>query len=384
MTGTHPAHPRGTRATRTTRSAYAVVLATIGALLAGLGVWIAHGDGREDDPGSPGGHALPGNAASGAFPDGSCAPTEKLEPRCGAWWGAYIPYAPSGSLTEAVYAFEAKIGRRLDLVYNYHDMSRTPLDGRLLTADEQELGRDRLLMLAWESTVWTEPHHANWTETQLGWKNIASGAYDRDIIDPQARRLKAYGKRLFFSFDQEADFRIKEGAGSPEEFVAAYRHIHDRFRRLGVDNVVWVWTVSGYLGNAELMKRLYPGDDYVDWIGMDQYNYYLCHRSPNWLDFERSQRPSYDWLRAHISDRKPLMLAEFATAPDPVLPQRQRDWYARIPQVAPSLPRVRALVHWNRAVPGAGCDLTVDSGPGLDGYRIAGRDPYFRQPVPTR
>ncbi|MFD7442413.1 glycoside hydrolase family 26 protein [Streptomyces sp. NPDC059909] len=378
MTGRHATVSRSTYT--------ALVLAAVGALLAGLGVWIARtdGGGKEDDAGPPGGHGLPGNAASGTLPEGDCAPTETLEPRCGAWWGAYVPYARSGSLTEAVHAFEQKIGRKLDLVYNYHDMSNSSLDGELLTADEQELGRDRLLMLAWESTVWTEPHHDGWTETQLGWKNIASGKYDRDIIDPQARRLKAYGKRIFVSFDQETDFRIKEGAGTPEEFVAAYRHLHDRFEELGVDNVVWVWTVSGYLGNAELMKQLYPGDEYVDWIGMDQYNYYLCHKSPNWLDFDRSQRPSHDWLRANISDRKPVMLAEFATAPDPTQPQRQRDWYARIPEVVPTLPRVRALVHWNRAVPGPGCDLTVNGGPGLEGYRAAGRDPYFEQPVPTR
>ncbi|WP_406861290.1 glycosyl hydrolase [Streptomyces sp. HUAS MG47] len=334
-----------------------VVLAVVAAALVAVG--------REDD-------------------EDRCAPDEHLVPRCGAWWGAYVPYDANGSLTAPVYAFEKKLGRRLDLVYTYHDMSGKPLDGELLTPDERELGRDRLLMLAWESTVWKEPHHANWTETQLGWKNIASGKYDETLVDPQARRLKAYGKRVFFSFDQETDFRIKEGAGTPEEYVAAYRHIHDRFRELGVTNVVWVWTVSGYLGHADAMKRLYPGDAYVDWIGMDQYNYYLCHKSPNWLDFEQSQRPSYEWLRREISSRKPLMAAEFATAPDPARPERHRDWYAKIPQAAPELPSLRALVHWNRPVPGPGCDLTVNAGPGLEGYREAGKADYFHQPVPKR
>ncbi|MFE4641167.1 glycoside hydrolase family 26 protein [Streptomyces sp. NPDC056730] len=346
----------------------ALVLAAVGALLAAIGVWHARGGTADTDQ----------DAANG-----SCAPTALLEPPCGAWWGAYIPYARDGSLKDAVYAFEKKIGRRLDLVHNYHDMSRTERDGVLLTPDERELGRDRLLMLAWESTVWTEPHHENWTETQLGWRAVADGTFDEEIIDPQARRLKAYGERVFLSFDQEADFRTPD-AGTPEEFVAAYRHLHDRFERLGVDNVVWVWTVSGYLGNAGLMKSLYPGDDYVDWIGMDQYNYFRCHDSENWLDFERSQRPSYEWLRANVSATKPVMLAEFSTAPDPDRPGRQRDWYREIPAVVPTLPGVRALVHWNRPVPGEGCDLTVDRGPALEGYREAGRAPYFRQRLPAR
>ncbi|MFF5786458.1 glycoside hydrolase family 26 protein [Streptomyces sp. NPDC012693] len=339
----------------------AVALAAVGALTAGIGVYATVAESGDD----------------------RCAADARLVAPCGAWWGAYIPYDDDSSLTRPVLAFERKIGRRLDLVYTYHDMSGNELDGTLLTPDERALGRDRMLMLAWESTVWKEPHHAGYTETQLGWKNIASGQYDAAILDPQIRRIKDYGKRVFLSFDQEADARIKEGAGTPAEYVAAYRHIHDRFRELGADNVVWVWTVSGYLGSAATMKRLYPGDDYVDWIGMDQYNYYLCHGSTNWLDFDRSQRPSYAWLRKNISADKPVMLSEFSTAPDPKRPERQRDWYTAIPEVAPTLPEVKAYVHWNRAVPGPGCDLTVDSGPGLEGYRIAGQDPYFRQDVPT-
>ncbi|MFF9341085.1 glycoside hydrolase family 26 protein [Streptomyces sp. NPDC014773] len=347
-------HARGTAVGR-----LAVALAAVGALTAGIGVWATVAEGGD-----------------------RCAPDARLVAPCGAWWGAYIPYDRDGSLTRPVHAFERKTGRRLDLVYTYHDMSGNALDGTLLTEEERELGRDRLLMLAWESTVWKEPHHAGWTETQLGWRNIASGRYDAEIIDPQIRRVKAYGKKVFLSFDQEVDARIKEGAGTPAEYVAAYRHLHDRFRRLGADNVVWVWTVSGYLGMAEEMKRLYPGDRYVDWIGMDQYNYYRCHGTDTWRDFDASQRPTYDWLRENVSDRKPIMLAEFATAPDPENPERQRDWYARIPEVAPTLPEAKAYVHWNRPVPGPGCDLTVDSGAGLDGYRTAGRAPYFNQPLP--
>lgn len=388
MTGPHRLREPRKRATwrgvrdmgRARRGYTAVVLVTVAALLTGLGFWA----GGSDDADSSGG-ATPGNAASGELPTGPCAPTDTLVPPCGAWWGAYVPYAANGSLKDAVLGFEKRIGRKLDLVYNYHDMSGTELDGQLLTPDEQELGRDRLLMLAWESTVWTEPHHENWSETQLGWKNIASGKYDEEILDPQIRRIKAYGKRVFFSFDQETDARIKEGAGTPAEFVAAYRHLHDRFRELGADNVVWVWTVSGYLGSAKEMKALYPGDEYVDWIAMDQYNYYGCHDTTDWKDFLRSQRPSYEWLRANVSDTKPVMLAEFATAPDAADPTRQRDWYARIPADVKKLPEVKALVHWNRPTSEkAECDLTVNDGPGLEGYREAGKNGYFHQPVPPR
>lgn len=235
-----------------------IALVSVAALLAGLLAWHGTPSSGGDDGTTPSAGSLPSDAASGPVTGGRCAPTATLVPPCGAWWGAYVPHAGNGSLKDAVYAFEKKIGRKLDLLYTYHDMSNTELDGQLLTPDEQVLGRDRMLMLAWESTVWREPHHANWTEDQLGWAKVASGAYDREIIDPQARRLKAYGKRVFLSFDQETDARVGD-AGTPEEYIAAYRHLHDRFEELGVDNVVWVWTVSGYLANGGLFERLYPG-----------------------------------------------------------------------------------------------------------------------------
>jgi hypothetical protein len=360
-TARHPARPRAHRFGGTE---LLLALATVGALLAGLGVWWF------------------GRSPETARAPGDCAPTKLLEPPCGAWWGAYVPYAPDGSLTEAVHGFERKTGRTLDLVYTYHDMSNTERDGVLLTPDERELGEDRMLMLAWESTVWTEPHHKDYTQTQLGWDRVAAGDFDRTVIDPQAERVKAYGKTVFFSFDQEADFRTP-AAGTPAQFVAAYRHVHDRFRQLGVDNVIWVWTVSGYLGHKKLMKELYPGDAYVDWIGMDQYNYYLCHKSPDWLDFKQSQQPSYDWLRKNISATKPLMLSEFSTAPDPADPDRQKDWYEQIPKAAPRLPGVKAMVQWDSPVPGPDCDLRADHGPALQGYRKAGEAPYVNQPLPA-
>lgn len=58
----------------------------------------------------------------------------------------------------------------------------------------------------------------------------------------------------------------------PADFVAAWRHIHDIFRTRGASNVIWTWTpnVVNHLPDAPL-KPLYPGDAYVDWIGIDGY-----------------------------------------------------------------------------------------------------------------
>jgi len=308
-----------------------------------------------------------------------CRPTALLEPPCGAWFGAFVPH-DRHDLADRVRAYEERVGRTLDIVYTYHDMSLPQgkrREGQLLTPEEQDVGEDRMLLLSWESKWW-----GGTEEQQPTWKEIAAGGLDRTVIDVQARRIKDYGERtgrkVFLSFDLEMDTRTPQN-GTPAEYVKAYRHIHDRFRELGVDNVVWTWIITGYLGHAALFERMYPGDRYVDWIGYNQYNYYRCHNA-DWLTFAQTQTATHAWIRAHISGDKPLMLSEFGTADDPARPGRQAEWYARVPRVLKSLDGVRAALQWNHRDPGPHCDLSVAGDAAWASLREAVSDPYLNQP----
>lgn len=304
-----------------------------------------------------------------------CRPTRLLVPNCGAWFGAYVRHTKP-DLEEKVLAYEKRIGRKLDIVYAYHDMSvNDGLEGTLLTEQEQLVGEDRMLLLSWESKWWNGT-----PEQQPSWKQIAAGALDKSVIDVQAERIKEYGKPLFLSFDLEMDTRTP-GNGTPAEYVAAYRHIHDRFRALGVTNVLWTWVITGYTGHSELFRTLYPGDAYVDWIGYNQYNYYRCHKA-KWQSFEQTQRAPHEWIRENLSDEKPLMLSEFGTADEPSRPKAQAEWYEDVPRVVKKLDGVRAALQWNYRDPGPGCDLSLARDESWKSLRKAASDPYFNQPRP--
>jgi beta-mannanase len=56
------------------------------------------------------------------------------------------------------------------------------------------------------------------------------------------------------------------------QFVAAWRHIHDLFALAGATNVVWVWNPNDIypVPNVQL-QTYYPGDAYVDWVGVTGY-----------------------------------------------------------------------------------------------------------------
>src|SRR6266508_2823726 len=125
----------------------------------------------------------------------------------------------------------------------------------------------------------------------ISWASIASGGQDAQI-DTTAARVKAYGRKLFMAFHTEPEPQVGK-YGTAAQFVAAWRHIHDRFAAKGVTNVVWVWQVTGSSNWYSLYKGgLYPGDAYVDWIGWDPYNWYTCHNN-DWLSFAtRPGRPT--------------------------------------------------------------------------------------------
>ncbi|CAL9496747.1 hypothetical protein SUDANB58_03366 [Streptomyces sp. enrichment culture] len=355
--------PRGHRRRRLLLTSAAVTCAVLFAVLA-----LRNASGPDD-----------GSRTRPSAHDGTCRPTALLEPPCGAWFGAFVPHDKS-DLGEKVRAYEERVGRKLDIVYTYHDMSAvegTRLEGQLLTEEEQRVGEDRMLLLSWESKWW-----GGTKRQQPTWKQITDGELDASVIDVQARRVKDYGartgKKVFLSFDLEMDTRTPDN-GTPAEYVRAYRHIHDRFRELGVDNVVWTWIITGYLGHADLFERMYPGDGYVDWIGYNQYNYYLCHRT-GWLSFAQTQRATHEWIRTHLSADKPLMLSEFGSAADPDRPDRQADWYAQVPSVLKSLDGVKAALQWNYRDPGPHCDLALANDRSWASLRKAVSDPYLNQP----
>jgi hypothetical protein len=89
---------------------------------------------------------------------------------------------------------------------------------------------------------------------------------------------------------------------SPEGYVAAFRYITDRIRAAGLDQVATVWCSAG--GSAgwldfDALMRYYPGDDYVDWWGVDTFSEdELTHP---WL------AAFYDLAARH---RKPVMIGE--------------------------------------------------------------------------
>ncbi|MGN6793846.1 MAG: glycoside hydrolase family 26 protein [Streptosporangiaceae bacterium] len=109
-------------------------------------------------------------------------------------------------------------------------------------------------------------------------RRIAAGGYDQ-LIRQYADAVKAFRCRIAISFGHEMNgwwYRWGMPWTKPTTFIAAWRHIHDLFRRDGVSNVIWSWDPSHmYLDKpgkvATPASEWYPGNAYVDWVGIDGY-----------------------------------------------------------------------------------------------------------------
>jgi hypothetical protein len=272
-----------------------------------------------------------------------CTIAADLAPTCGAWWGEALE-ATDSSLLSAVTTAQATDGRRLDVVHTYHRWEDV-----FPTSNEQSLAESgHLLLLNWQPTA---PNGS-----PISWASIASGAQNA-TIDAEAARLRDFGEPVLLSFSHEPDH--DPGLyGTPQQFVAAYRYVHDRVVADGATNVRWVWTVEG-IDTASWQARyrqLWPGNSYVDWIAWDPYNFASC-MARSWVSFSSLVAPFYRWITAQPFGDKPLMLAEYGTiAAGTGRSETQQAWYAGEASTLAGFPRLKALVYFDYGAPPATSD----------------------------
>jgi len=169
--------------------------------------------------------------------------------------------------------------------------------------------RGMLPVVAWEPIV---PGASR--QPRLG--EIIDGTYDA-YIDQWATATRDHGKPIVLRFAAEMNgnwypWSESVNGNSQGEYVQAWRHLHDRFEAVGADNVIWLWSSNRVDSLSTTLSSYYPGDAYVDWIGMAGY----------WRQVRAGQPPTFattfgrtlTQLRA-ISN-KPILLSEVGAGTD--------------------------------------------------------------------
>jgi hypothetical protein len=298
-------------------------------------------------PGAPGGPGAPsagspsasgspsgGPSATGeaARPSADATPSETPSPSASATRdeqdgtaGGAVPFRKgklmlgsyldlSGlSLSQSLALRRKQLGREQRIVHRFY-----PWDG-YIPASEPDVGRNSILMVSWHGS---------------GYDSINSGRED-DNIASVARKLAGMKRPILlrWGWEMNGDWFAWDGSHNGQNaagYVKAWRRIHGIFQKNRTTNVAWVWCPNWNNAPAASWNRFqnyYPGDEYVDWVGVDGYNFY--GESPDTL---------FKGIIAAYGKSKPIIVCETAAVSD------KAQWIGELGKWAGRTPELGALV----------------------------------------
>ena len=276
------------------------------------------GSANPSNPTQPAGPAAPVTTKPTAPSKG-----ELLDP-AQRYFGMYTAQAPFSwsTLDDAA----AKVARTPSLVGWFSGWDKPFRSDAVVRSWE----RGMLPMLTWESRPSTsgndiivEPDHT--LPIIIGDPAAGvPGRYD-DYLRQYARDIAALGLPMAIRLDHEMNgiwypWAERTGSGDPingnrpGDFVAMWRHVHDIFEAEGAnEHVIWVWSpnivnnLPAALQTQQNLAGLYPGDAYVDWVGVSGY-YRPPYKVENNHTFQYTYDRTLNQVRA-LTD-KPILLSE--------------------------------------------------------------------------
>ncbi len=249
-------------------------------------------------------------------------------------WGVY-QILWSNKYCEQILETASRLASHPDYVMFYRDLKRPYPKSVIQCITDQ--GATPIISLE----LW------HWHTQKPELTDIITGKYD-DEFQTWAAAAKKHGQRVLWRFGFEFNGDWFTWSLDPKAYVKAWRHVHDIFKKSGANNVEWVWApnlVSCPNTPENNMHLYYPGDSFVDWVGVDGYNFGDHHdKWHKWESFETLFEDVLDDLEKHYP-RKRLMIAEFASAD--AKPKLRATWIREAYAFLQTRPEVRAVIWFN-------------------------------------
>jgi beta-mannanase len=182
-----------------------------------------------------------------------------------------IPWQPAASQTLAEHAG----GVVPDMAEYFVNWTQTFNPAPVVDAYQQ----GELPVLSWEPWSGGTSSTTQTVQPAYSLSTIIDGAHDTYITD-FAKGVKAVGYPIVLRFAHEMNgdwypWSETVNGNTAGQFIAAWRHVHDIFQRVGAENVIWDWSPNILRGaRAVPLSTFYPGDAYVDWVGLTGYEVY--------------------------------------------------------------------------------------------------------------
>lgn len=234
---------------------------------------------------------------------------------------------------------------------------------------------------------WAEQVKAAGAIPQIAWEpkdlaEVQDDAYLQQFVSDVA----ALDWPVFLRFAGEMNGDWTPYHADPKAYRKAFRTVYQAFRRAPKAALIWCPNSVPSTG----IEQYYPGDDAVDWVGVNLYSVMFLDNDPKRPGDGLNPTDLLDPVYRRYAARKPIAIGEYAASHASALSPQERPDFAvdKMRQLYASLPtrypRVK-LVSWydcnNLVHAKAGRQLNnylvTEPRPVLDAYRSLAANPWF-------
>jgi beta-mannanase len=200
-----------------------------------------------------------------------------------------------------------------------------------------------------------EDRHGPYLDPRYNYASIISGQYDA-YISQWAQSAAAWGKPFYLRLFHEMNgnwypWGIHINGNTPALAIQAWQHVYKIFQSAGATNVKFLWEPTfhtpAYL--IDPLASFYPGDAYVDWLGVDGYNWGQYGLEEFWNAFTSPTelfQYTYNEMMSTVSSAKPVMLVETASAAGAASTDKAA-WITQLQNDATLFPNLKAVGYYD-------------------------------------
>jgi beta-mannanase len=181
------------------------------------------------------------------------------------------------------------------------------------------------------------------------YKGIMAGKYDTNVV-AIASKTATLKSPVTVRWAQEMDHdngQFSWQRWAPEQYVNAYRHVISLYRKHD-ENAHYMWSPLGQEGvGAHAPEAYYPGDEYVDAVGLTIFGLQKLDR--NLYGHDRTFREMLAVPYPRVARfNKPIFVAELGYDGDDAY---VRDWLQSVAQPRDDFPLLKGVIYYdNREV----------------------------------
>lgn len=259
-------------------------------------------------------------------------------------WGIFEPQTAGFDYSMLDY-YENYFEYQFPILLNYSEFSNKTahpdLQQRLDTAYEHSKTLELTLQTNWQS------------DGNMVY-DILDGEYD-EFLSNYAQVVADFGHPVLFRLGNEMNgdwcpYSSYNTSRDPMIYKEFYQYVYSFFEKADAKNVIWIWNPNcasfpNFNWNNELMY--YPGDQYVDVVGMTAYNTgtYYASTGEKWHEFDELYGNLYNTYCNRYG--QPLMITEFASAN---MGGDKNQWVVNMFNTISYYNRIKVAVWWD------GCD----------------------------